>query len=138
MGGALRETQALDILASSVFGFISPLIQSTFDSALVLYWVAFGSHTILASQTANVAVTMPVVMNYAVSNGLDPLATGLIWSFSAASKLFIYQSLVLIAGYTFNCYNGKDVLRISAFFLILDWVLLILMAEFYWPLLGIG
>ncbi len=138
MGGALRETQALDILAASVFGWISPLVGSTFDSALVLYWVAFGSHTILASQTANIAVTMPVVMNYAVSNGLDPLAIGLIWSFSAAGKLFIYQSLVLIAGYTFNCYNGKDVLRIAAFFLIVDWMLLLLMARFYWPLLGIG
>jgi anion transporter len=138
MGGALRETQALDVLANSVFGWISPLISGTFDSALILYWVAFASHLILASQTANIAVTMPVVMNYADANGLNALGVGLIWSFSAAGKLFIYQSLVLIAGYTFNCYSGRDVFRISGFFLILDWVLLILMAGFYWPLLGIG
>lgn len=138
MGGALRETHALDLLSNSVFGFVSPMIHSTFSSAVVLYWVAFASHLILASQTANIAVTMPVLMNYADANGLDALGVGLIWSFSAAGKLFIYQSLVLIAGYTFNCYSGKDVLRISAFFLILDWVLLILMAQFYWPLLGIG
>ena len=137
MGGALRETQALDVMANSVFGFISPLIQSTFDSALILYWVAFASHLILASQTANIAVTMPVLMNYADANGLDALGVGLIWSFAAAGKLFIYQSLVLIAGYTFNCYSGKDVLRISAFFLILDWILLLGMAGLYWPLLGI-
>jgi anion transporter len=137
MGGALRETQALDVMASSVFGFVSPMIQNTFDSALVLYWVAFASHLILASQTANIAVTMPVLMNYADANGLDALGVGLVWSFSAAGKLFIYQSLVLIAGYTFHCYNGKDVLRISAFFLIVDWVLLLGMAALYWPLLGI-
>jgi len=138
MGGALRETQALDVLANAAFGLVAPLIESTFDSALVLYWMAFASHIILGSQTANIAVTMPVVMNYAVANNLDPLAVGLIWSFSAAGKFFIYQSLVLIAGYTFGCYNGRDVFRISGFFLILDWVLLLLMVEFYWPLLGIG
>ena len=138
MGGALRETRALDIMANSVFGLVSPLIEDTFDSALVLYWIAFASHLILASQTANIAVTMPVVMNYALANNLDPLAVGLIWSFSAAGKFFIYQSLVLIAGYTFGCYNGRDVFRISAFFLVVDWVLLLLIVPLYWPLLGIG
>ena len=138
MGAALRETQALDLLARSAFGLVSPFIDGTFDSAVVLYWIAFASHLILGSQTANIAVTMPVVMNYALANNLDPLAVGLIWSFSAAGKLFIYQSLVLIAGYTFNCYSGRDVLRISAFFLIVDWILLLLIVPLYWPLIGIG
>jgi len=134
----LRETQALDVLANAAFGLVAPLIESTFDSALVLYWLAFASHLILGSQTANIAVTMPVVMNYAVANNLDPLAVGLIWSFSAAGKFFIYQSLVLIAGYTFGCYNGRDVFRISAFFLVIDWILLLLIVPLYWPLIGIG
>ncbi|MGH9784580.1 MAG: hypothetical protein ACRD88_10365 [Terriglobia bacterium] len=34
--------------------------------------------------------------------------------------------------------SGRDVFRISAFFLIVDWVLLLLIVPLYWPLIGIG
>ena len=138
LGGALRETRALEIIADAVFRFVAPWVHNTFDVSFILYWVAFLSHIVLGSQTANVAVTMPVVMNYAVNQALDPLAVGLIWAFSVSAKLFIYQSLVLIAGHTFGCYNGRDVFRIAAFFLVLDWLILLALVPLYWPLIGIG
>lgn len=138
MGGVLRDTQALQVMADGVFRHLTPYVQEVSHSALVLYWLAFASHLLLASQTANIAVTLPVVMDYAVNNDLNPLAVGMIWSFSASGKLFIYQSLVLIAGYTFGCYNGRDVFKIAAFFLFVDWILLFLLVLSYWPLVGIG
>ena len=138
MGGALRETQMLQLLADGVFRHLTPYIQEVSHSALILYWLAFVSHLLLASQTANIAVTLPVVMDYAVSNDLNPLAIGMIWSFSASGKLFIYQSIVLIAGYTFGCYGSRDVLKFAAFFLAVDWILLFLLVQLYWPLIGIG
>lgn len=85
-----------------------------------------------------IAVTMPMVMKFAVDNHLDPFTMGLVWSFATGGKLFIYQSLVLIAGYSFGCYNAWDVFRIGLFFLIVQSLLLLLLVPLYWPLLGIG
>ncbi len=83
----------------------------------LVYRLAFVSHLLLASQTAHVAVALPVVLDYAVSDNLNPLAMGMIWSFSASGKLFIYQSSALIAGYTCGCYSSRDVLKFAACFL---------------------
>lgn len=138
MAEVLRETGAVRVLADFMFRSISPWMESITESTVVLYWAAFAAHLLLASETSMISVTMPVIMNYATTTGLDPLALGLIWSFATGGKLFIYQSLVLIAGYTFGCYNAKDILKIGAFFLILQWLLLLLIVPFYWPLLGIG
>ena len=73
----------------------------------LVYWLAYVSHLLLTSQTANVAVALPVVLGYAVSNNLNPLVMGMIWSFSASGKHFICQSSVLIAGYTCGCYSSR-------------------------------
>ena len=82
--------------------------------------------------------SLPATEKAQINQALDPLAAGLIWAFSVAGKLFIYQSLVLIAGHTFGCYNGRDVFRIAAFFLLLDWLILLALVPLYWPLIGIG
>jgi hypothetical protein len=84
-----------------------------------------------------IAVSMPLVMNFAVKNHLNALALGMIWSFATGGKLFIYQSLVLIAGYTFGSFNAKDVFKIGLFFLITQSLLMLLIVPFYWPLIGI-
>ncbi len=80
------------------------------------YWLAYRlasvSHFLLASQTAPVAVALPplscrwcladgalpMMLGYAVSNNLNPLAMGMIWSFSASGKYFIGRLSVWIAG----------------------------------------
>lgn len=84
-----------------------------------------------------VSVSMPVIMKFAADTGLNPLPMGLIWSMATGGKLFIYQSLVLIAGYTFNSYGAKDIAKIGAFFLFFQFIMLLLIVNFYWPLLGI-
>ena len=71
MGGALRETQMLQLMADGVFRHLTPYVQEVSHSALVLYWLAFVSHLLLASQTANIAVTLPVVMDYAREQQLE-------------------------------------------------------------------
>lgn len=138
MAQALGETKALDVMADALFGFLAPYIDNVLHSTLILYWSAFLAHLVLASETSMIAVTMPMVMKFAVSNHLDPFAMGLVWSFATGGKLFIYQSLVLIAGYSFGCYNARDVFRMGLFFLIVQSLLLLLLVPLYWPLLGIG
>ncbi|HWP85615.1 MAG TPA: SLC13 family permease [Terriglobia bacterium] len=138
MAEVLRDTGAVRMLSDMMFAVVSPWVQSTLDATVFLYWSAFLAHLLLASETSMISVTMPVIMDLSLRSGLDPLAVGLIWSFATGGKLFIYQSLVLIAGYAFGCYSARDVAKIGAFFLIVQWALLLLIVPFYWPLLGIG
>ena len=137
MAEVLRETGAVKILSDSLFQFITPLIHNTNDSTAVLYWAAFAVHLVLASETSMISVSMPLVMNFALVNELNPLALGFVWSFATGGKLFIYQSLVLIAGHTFGVYDARDILKVGAFFLFAEWFLLLLIVPLYWPLIGI-
>ena len=113
------------------------MITGTFSSTLVLYWSAFAAHLVLASETAMVSVSIPVLMEFALKNGLNPLAIGMLWTFAVGGKLFIYQSLVVIAGYSFGCFTGRDVFKVGLFFLLAENVALLLIVPIYWPLIGI-
>ncbi len=133
----LRETGAVGVLADALFAYIGPMITTPFSSTLVLYWSAFAAHLVLASETAMVSVSMPVLMEFALKNGLNPLAIGMLWTFAVGGKLFIYQSLVVIAGYSFGCFTGRDVFKVGLFFLLAENVALLLLVPIYWPLIGI-
>jgi solute carrier family 13 (sodium-dependent dicarboxylate transporter), member 2/3/5 len=134
----LRETGAVKVLAGVLFGYIGPMINTAFHSTLVLYWTAFVAHLVLPSETAMVSITIPALMEFALNNGLNPLVIGMLWTFAVGGQLFIYQSLVLIAGYSFGCFNARDVFKLGAFFLIAENLALLILVPFYWPLIGIG
>ncbi|HYR91167.1 MAG TPA: SLC13 family permease [Terriglobia bacterium] len=138
MAEVLRETGVVKVLADALFGYIGPMITTTFHSTLALYWAAFVAHLVLASETAMVSISMPALMEFALNKGLNPLAIGMLWTFAVGGKLFIYQSLVLIAGYSFGCFSARDALRLGAFYLIAENLMLLILVSFYWPLIGIG
>jgi di/tricarboxylate transporter len=77
-------------------------------------------------------------MNFALAHGLNPLTVGMIWTFAAGGKLFVYQSAVMIVGYSYGCFSGRDVLRIGVCLSVVESLLLLLLVPFYWPLVGIG
>jgi di/tricarboxylate transporter len=62
----------------------------------------------------------------------------MIWTFSAGPKLFIYQSGVLVVGYSYGYFDAKDLLKIGALLSIVTFVILVLLVPLYWPLIGIG
>jgi di/tricarboxylate transporter len=76
-------------------------------------------------------------MNFAKTNGLDPLAIGMIWTFAAGGKIFAYQSAVLVAGYSYGFFEGKDLLRIGLWLTVIESLILLLLVPLYWPLIGI-
>ena len=138
MGKVLISTKALDVVTGFLFTWMEPLVHNVFVSTLVLYWTAFVYHIFLASEISMLGTSVPPLMSFALAHGLNPLTVGMIWTFAAGGKLFVYQSAVMIVGYSYGCFSGRDVLRIGVCLSVVESLLLLLLVPFYWPLVGIG
>ena len=138
MGKVLISTKALDVVTGFLFTWMEPLVHNPFTSTLVLYWSAFVYHIFLASEISMLGTSVPPLMKFALAHGLNPLTVGMIWTFAAGGKLFVYQSAVMIVGYSYGCFTGRDVLRIGICLSVVESILLLFLAPFYWPLVGIG
>jgi anion transporter len=138
MGKVLTATKGLTVLTNLVFGWVTPLISHTYISTFVLYWSAFFYHIFLASELSMLGTSIPVLMNYAAAHHLNVLAMGMIWTFACSGKIFVYQSGVLMLGYSYGFFSSKDLFRLGFCMSLVDSVLLLLVVPFYWPLIGIG
>ena len=138
MGRVLTATKSLDVLTTVLFSWVTPLLGSPFLSTIVTYWTAFTYHLFLASELSMLGTSVPVLMNFALAHHLDPLALGMVWTFACSGKIFMYQSAVLVVGYSFGYFRAKDLFRLGLCMSVVDSVLLLLIVPFYWPLVGIG
>jgi solute carrier family 13 (sodium-dependent dicarboxylate transporter), member 2/3/5 len=137
MGNVLVETKALTTVANAMFAWMEPMMTNVFSTTATLYWTAFGYHFFLGNEIAMLGTSMPLLMAFAKSNGLSPLMIGMIWAFAAGGKIFVYQSGVMIVGYSYGYFQGKDLFRMGLALTIVEFLILALMVPFYWPLLGI-
>jgi len=137
MGEVLNQTKALSFLTNVVFAWMEPLLSNVFVSTIVLYWTGFVYHFFLASEISMLGTSMPLLMNFAKAHGLNPLQLGMIWSFAASGKIFVYQSGVMIVGYSYGYFEAKDLLRIGFCLTVIESIILVLLVPFYWPLIGI-
>ena len=62
----------------------------------------------------------------------------MIWTFAAGGKIFVYQSAVLIVGYSYGCFDAKDMFKVGFVLTLVESAILLLLVAFYWPLIGIG
>ena len=137
-GSVLQETKALDTLTGAMFSWIGPHMQSPLKSTLILYWAAFILHIVLALETAMLSVALPAVLNFALQQGYPPLATGMIWTFATGGKIFIYQSMVMITGYSFGYFDARDVLKMGAILTAVESLILLFLVPLYWPRIGMS
>jgi solute carrier family 13 (sodium-dependent dicarboxylate transporter), member 2/3/5 len=137
MGGVMEATKAIEAITQQVFVWMQPFLGNIVLTTIVLYWTAFFYHFLLASEISMLATSIPLVMELAKSNGLNPLQLGLIWTFAAGGKLFAYQSGVLIVGYSYGYFEARDLVRMGAWLTIVEFIVLVLLVPFYWPLIGI-
>jgi len=137
LGEVLVQTKALDLLTDVLLSWMEPMLGSALQSTLVLYWTAFVYHIFLASEISMLATSIPVLMNFARSQGMDPLLTGMIWTFAAGGKLFAYQSGVLIVGMSYGYFGSRDLFRLGLMLTLVECVVLLFLVLFYWPLIGI-
>jgi len=137
MGAVLEATNGLHVLTGSVFAFVQPFITNIIMTTIVMYWTAVVSHFFLASEISMLGATIPLVMEFAKTDGLNPLLLGMIWTFAAGGKLFVYQSGVLIVGYSYGYFAARDLLYMGALLTVIEFVMLLLLVTFYWPLIGL-
>jgi len=137
MAKVLDATKSLDLLTNAALGWIAPLMTDNFVATIVLYWSAFVYHILLSSDIAMLGTSMPLLMTFAKTHGLSPLILGMIWVFGSAGKIFVYQSAVLIVGYSFGYFRPRDLLRLGLLLTIVEFIAILLIVPFYWPAIGI-
>ena len=137
MSHVLDETGALKVLTTVLFGWMEPFITSVWSSTTVLYWSAFFYHIVIGDEISMLATSLPVLMNYAKSHGLDPLTLGMVWTFGAGAKIFIYQSAVLVVGYSYGYFDTRDMFKVGLALSIVEFLILLFLVPLYWPMIGL-
>jgi solute carrier family 13 (sodium-dependent dicarboxylate transporter), member 2/3/5 len=137
MAQVLIATKGLDLLTDIMFAWMQPFMTGNFTSTIVLYWTAFVYHIVLSSDIAMLGTSMPLLMNFAKTHGLNPLTLGMVWVFGSGGKIFVYQSAVLIVGYSFGYFRARDLLRVGLLLTVIEFIAILLIVPFYWPLIGI-
>lgn len=137
MSRVLTDTKGLQLLTGSMVNWMTPLVKGPGTLTLVLYWTAFLYHFFLANETAMLSTSLPAVLQHFTSLGFQALPVGMIWTFASGGKIFVYQSAVLIVGYSYGYFEAKDLLKVGLLLSVLEALILVLLVRFYWPLFGI-
>jgi di/tricarboxylate transporter len=137
MGNVLAATGGLDLLTKAVFTWMASLLTSTLAATVVLYWSAFAYHIVLSSDVAMLSTSIPLLMTFAKEHGLNPLLLGMVWTFSSAGKIFVYQSAVLVVGYSYGYFTTRDLFRFGFLLTVVEFLIAVPTVTLYWPLIGI-
>jgi solute carrier family 13 (sodium-dependent dicarboxylate transporter), member 2/3/5 len=137
LGGVMVQTRSIDVLTDFFVSWMQPFLSNTYGAIAILYWSGFVYHIFLASEISMLATSMPVVLGFAKAHGLSPLVIGMIWTFSAGGKVFLYQSAVMIVGYSFGYFSARDLFKVGLLLTLIEFVILLALVPLYWPLIGI-
>ena len=138
MTRVLIDTRGLEVLTNAMMNWITPLVRGPATSSIVLHWTAFVYHFFLADETSMLSTSLPAVLRHFGSQGFHPLPIGMIWTFASGGKIFVYQNAVLIAGYSYGYFYAKDLLKVGLILTVVESLILVLLVQLYWPLIGIS
>jgi anion transporter len=138
MGEVLSKTKALDALTGVMMSWMTPLLGGAFVAAAVLYWTGFAYHFVLASELSMLSTSLPVIIKFAQSHHSNPVAMAMLWNFASGGKLFVYQSSVLVLGYAYGYFDGKDMLKVGAILTLVEGLIVMCLVPLYWPLIGLS
>jgi di/tricarboxylate transporter len=137
MGEVLLRTNALSSMTAVMFDWMRPWVTNALSMAVVPYWTAFVYHIFLGNEISMLATSVPPLMNFARTAGIHPLPLGLVWAFAAGGKIFVYQSGVMVTGYSYGYFEAKDLLRVGFVLTVVESLVLMVLVPLYWPLIGI-
>src|SRR6185369_15239266 len=138
LGNVLAQSRALDLVTTILFDWIQPFLGTGWLSTTVLYWSAFLYHIVIGNEIAMLATSVPPLMAYARQHDLNPLTLGMIWTFSAGPKIFMYETAVLVVGHSYGYFDNKDLLKVGAALSVATYLILLLLVPLYWPLIGLA
>ena len=138
LSNVLAQTKALDVITGALMTWMEPHLTGTWMSTMVLYWSAFVYHIAIGNEIAMLSTSLPILMTFARDHGINPLALGMIWTFGAGPKIFIYESAVLVVGYSYGYFSNRDMLKVGAMLSVVTALILLLLVPLYWPLIGIS
>lgn len=136
MSEVLRSTGGLKLLTDTFLGGMEPLIANRLIAVPVLYWTAFVYHFFTASEISMLATSLPILMEFSKTHGLDALWVGMVWTFAAGGKLFAYQSAPLIVGYAYGYFKHTDMLKLGAILTVVEFIMLTFCTGIWWPIFG--
>jgi solute carrier family 13 (sodium-dependent dicarboxylate transporter), member 2/3/5 len=137
LSNVLVQTKALDVVTTVVFNWMKPHLTGTLWSTMILYWSAFTYHIVIGNEIAMLSTSLPILMAFAREHAINPLALGMIWTFGAGPKIFMYESAVLVVGYSYGYFSNVDMIKVGAILSIVTALILLLLVPLYWPLIGI-
>ena len=137
MGKVLSASNGLSVLSNIIFEWLEPVLTRPLLSTFALYWTGFVYHLFLASEISMLGTSMPLLMQFAGTHGLNPLKLGMVWVFASGGKIFVYQSGVLVIGYAYGYFRAKDILKLGLIMSLVDSLMLLVVVPLYWPLIGI-
>jgi solute carrier family 13 (sodium-dependent dicarboxylate transporter), member 2/3/5 len=137
MGNVLVQTRALNALTAVMFNWMRPFVSNIYTVAFVPYWTAFAYHIFLGNEISMLATSLPPLLRFTGSNGNHLLPIALVWAFAAGGKIFVYQSGVMVTGYSYGYFKAKDLLRVGICLALAESLVLLVIVPFYWPLIGI-
>ena len=137
LSNVLVQTRALDVVTNVLFEWMKPHITGSLWSTMVLYWSAFAYHIVIGNEIAMLSTSLPILMAYAREHAMNPLTLGMIWTFGAGPKIFMYESAVLVVGYSYGYFTNRDMMKVGAVLSVVTALILLLLVPLYWPLIGI-
>jgi solute carrier family 13 (sodium-dependent dicarboxylate transporter), member 2/3/5 len=137
LGAVLGATNGLDVLTRSMFTWMPSSTANIITTTIIMYWTAFVYHLLLASEISMLGTSIPLVVAFAKTHSFNPLLLGMIWTFAAGGKLFAYQSAVLIVGYSYGYFAARDLAVLGGALTLVEFVVLLVLVSWYWPLIGL-
>ncbi len=138
MGTVLIQTKALNLLTGSMVAWMTPFLGGALLGPSVLYWAGFFYHFLLGSELSMLSTSLPVMIAFARTHGLNPEALAMVLAFSSGGKLFVYQSSVLVQGLSYGYFDSRDMLKIGLVLSVVEGLVLFVLAPLYWPLVGVS
>jgi anion transporter len=138
MANVLAETGILTVLSTHIGSLGGAMLSDAWRATLTLYWGGFLYHFLISSEYTTVSTMLPVLLNVATTQGYNPLVMCMLWVFAGGGKLFVYQNTVLMMGYAYGMFTGKDLLKVGAVLTLVEGLLILLLVPLYWPLIGLS
>lgn len=138
MGAVLADAKVLPLLTQYLVGMLQPFLTNVFAYAATLYAAAFTYHFIFANRQTMLITSLPLLLAFATSHGLNVVAIALLWTIGGGGGLFIYQSGVYVLGYSYGYFTAKDFIKVGLVLTLVQAVLMIFLVAYYWPLIGLN